>query len=67
MDREALDEEVHNLDFLVDSARRICHLAVGDVTMETADGGWWRFKDGQNGWLKREVLKLFFGGLYQKR
>jgi len=27
VDREALDEEVHNLDFLVDSARRICHLA----------------------------------------
>ena len=24
VDREALDEEVHNLDFLVDSARRIC-------------------------------------------
>ena len=24
VDREALDEEVHGLDFLVDSARRIC-------------------------------------------
>lgn len=24
VDREALDEEVHGLDFLVDSARRLC-------------------------------------------
>ena len=33
VDREALDEEVHNLDFLVDSARRICDLlAIGGMT-----------------------------------